>query len=72
MSDDKKDDDPAILPEDDLDNVSGGLKLGDLRGGGDLINSFDRVDPRATTVTANDAKDLLSTRFKPSKGSIKF
>lgn len=73
MSDEKKNEDPTMIPEDDLENVSAGFKLGDLRiGGDDLVNSFDAIDPRAETITAKETKDLLSSRFKSSKGFIKF
>ncbi|MEM9063183.1 MAG: hypothetical protein AAGD13_22205 [Pseudomonadota bacterium] len=68
MSDIKKDDDPTIIPEADLDNVDGGMKIPNLFSGEDkVIDSFAKIDNRAISVDARFGKDVLSKGFNTGK-----
>lgn len=63
MSDDKHDD-PTIIPESDLDDVEGGMKIPNIFSGGEkVVDSFTKIDEQAISVDARFSKDDLSTDF---------
>ena len=61
MSDIKKDDDPTIIPETDLDDVAAGMKIPNIfSGDSKLIDDFSLS--KSTTITADikgDKGDIL-------------
>lgn len=68
MSDDKKPDDPLIIPEGDLDDVNAGMKIPNIfSGGAKLSDSFLKIDEQSLTIDARSDKDILSTSFNVVK-----
>ena len=68
MSDTKKGDDPSIIPETELDDVSAGVKIPDLfSGNAKLADSFLKIDHLSTTIVGKLGKDVLSTSFNTGK-----
>ena len=61
MNDINDDDDPTIIPEADLDDAQGGMKIPNIFSGSDkVIDSFVSVGGKAVSVDARKTGDELS------------
>lgn len=53
--------DPSIIPDSDLDDVQGGMKIPNIFSGGErVIDSFVKIDTQSITVDARFGKDEVS------------
>lgn len=58
---DTKDDDPTLIPEADLDEARGGMKIPNIFSGDSrVIDSFVTIDDKALTIDAKSNADALS------------
>ena len=77
MSDIKKDDDPTIIPETDLDDVAAGMKIPNIfSGDSKVIDNFSLAEsPSITANIKGDKGDILIQNIgfpDDSGGSTKF
>lgn len=69
MSDEKKKDDPAILAEDDLENIDAGMKIPNLfSGGGKIVDVLKPVE--SPTITARFTEDKLGNDGRPGMSTF--
>ena len=64
MADDKKSDDPAIIPEAELDDVNAGFQVSNAKTSLKLGDIYIKVDEFSNTADASLTRDVLSYSFK--------
>lgn len=68
MTDSKKAEDPALIPETELDDVNAGFtKVPDLYSGGKVVDSFVKIEEQSFTVDVKPGRDVLSTSINTDK-----
>ena len=65
MTDIKKDDDPTIIPEADMEDVAGGMKIPNIfSGDSSIVDSFTLAESPSITAGKLDKADIVDDKFE--------